>query len=119
VQRHRHPQDPPITESGLVPFPSSGPSSDNSLIAAVDRRDKCVANAIRLRRAAIHDEMQSRWRQREDCYRRADVLLDEFDELAETDTVLHSALTRVELRRQQSGTFSFRGAADRRARPYR
>jgi hypothetical protein len=68
-------------------------------------RDKRVAQAIRLRRKAIRDEMEACVRQQEEAYHLADVLLNKFLELAETDKPLRGALARVELRLQRAGAY--------------
>ena len=81
------------------------PCTAITLIGNAIDRDRRVANAIRLRRAALYDEMQSCLRDREDCYRLADALLAEFDELAAMDKALRSAQMVVELRLQQAGAY--------------
>jgi len=86
------------TDTGRTSSPDSG-------IALFGARDKRIANAIRLRRAAIRVEMEACLRGREEAYNLAEALLDEFDELAETDKALRSALMQLELRLQRSGKY--------------
>src|SRR5262245_60524708 len=74
-------------------------------MALTEVRDKRIANAIRLRRAAIRDEMEACVRQWEEAIDLVDALLDEFDELADTDNSLRAALAAVELRLQQAGAY--------------
>jgi hypothetical protein len=83
-------------QTAVLPRPSAPPETI---------RDLRIARALRLRRTAIHDEMNSCLRQREDAYRLADALLDEFDELARRDKGLRSALTQVELRLQRAQSY--------------
>ena len=68
-------------------------------------RDLRVARALRKRRAEIRDEMESCLRLRAAAYSLADAFLDEFDELADTDTGLRRALAQVEHRLQRAGAF--------------
>jgi hypothetical protein len=49
--------------------------------------------------------MASCLRQQEECYRLADAYLDEFEELAEADKALRSALMKVELRLQRARAY--------------
>ena len=80
---------------------NTGPPASTPAI----QRDLRIARALRLRRADIRDEMASALRQREDAYRLADALLDEFDDLATTDKSLRAALAQVELRLQRAGAY--------------
>jgi hypothetical protein len=67
--------------------------------------DLRIANAIRLRRADIRDEMAACERGWEGAYDLAQAFFDEFNELAETDKVLGAALTQVEADLQRSGAY--------------
>jgi hypothetical protein len=86
------------TDTGRTSAPDVG-------IPLLDARDKRIANAIRLRRAAIRAEMEACLRGREEAHNRAEAHLDKFDELAETDNALRAALAEVELRLQQAGVY--------------
>jgi hypothetical protein len=80
---------------------NTGPPASTPAI----QRDLRIARALRLRRADIRDEMASALRQREDAYRLADALLDEFDDLATRDKGLRAGLAQVELRLQRAGAY--------------
>jgi hypothetical protein len=70
-----------------------------------ESRDLRFARAIRLRRAAIHEEIADCLRGQEEIYNLASALADQIDNLANVDKTLRNALTQIELRLQRSGAF--------------
>jgi len=84
-------------------------TADTGLPAQIGR-DLRIARALRSRRDAIHDEMETLLCQRDEAYRLADAFLDEFDDLAARDRALRTALLQVELRLQRAGAFFISGA---------
>jgi hypothetical protein len=85
-----------VTDTGTVYFEhAAAPCHDT---VQDDGRNLRFARSLRLRRAAVQDEMEA-------CQRLADALFAEFTELAETDKALRAALTRLELHLQVSGAY--------------